>query len=76
MSHVKPGVARKAGIEEHVHHHGLRHTHAYELMMEGVSVAIIQQQLGHTSLATTDRYVSHLAPVDLISHMQQRDWSL
>jgi integrase len=45
-------------------------------MMEGVPVAIIQQQLGHTSLATTDRYVSHLAPVDLIAHMQQRDWSL
>ena len=27
---------------------------------------IIRQQLGHTSLVTTDRYVSHLAPVDLI----------
>jgi hypothetical protein len=52
------------------------HTHAYELMMEGVPVPIIQQQLGHTSLATTDRYVSHLAPVDLIAHMQHRDWSL
>ena len=56
--------------------HGLRHTHAYELMMEGLPVPIIQQQLGHTSLATADRYVSHLAPVDLISHMQKRDWSL
>jgi integrase len=44
--------------------------------MEGVPVAIIQRQLGHRSLATTDRDVSHLAPVDLISYMQQRDWSL
>ncbi len=44
--------------------------------MEGVPVPIIQQQLGHTSLATTDRYVSHLAPVNLISHMQQRDWTV
>ncbi len=71
-----PRLADKADIEKRVHPHGLRHTHAYELMMEGVPVPIIQQQLGHTSLATTDRYVSHLAPVDLISHMQQRDWSL
>jgi site-specific recombinase XerD len=71
-----PRLAEKAHVEKRVHPHGLRHTHAYELMMEGVPVPIIQQQLGHTSLATTDRYVSHLAPVDLISHMQQRDWSL
>jgi site-specific recombinase XerD len=71
-----PRLADKADIEKRVHPHGLRHTHAYELMTEGVPVPIIQQQLGHTSLATTDRYVSHLAPVDLISHMQQRDWSL
>jgi site-specific recombinase XerD len=70
-----PRLARKAAIEKRVHPHGLRHTHAYELMMEGVPVPIIQQQLGHSSLATTDRYVSHLAPVDLISHMQQRVWS-
>jgi site-specific recombinase XerD len=71
-----PRLAQKVNIEKRVHPHGLRHTHAYELMVEGVPVPIIQQQLGHTSLATTDRYVSHLAPVDLISHMQQRDWSL
>jgi site-specific recombinase XerD len=68
-----PRLARKAGIEKRVHPHGLRHTHAYELMMEGVPVPIIQQQLGHTSLATTDRYVSHLAPIDVILQMQRRN---
>jgi site-specific recombinase XerD len=73
---LMPRLAGRAHIEKRVHAHGLRHTHAYELMMEGVPVPVIQQQLGHTSLATTDRYVSHLAPVDLISHMQQRDWTL
>jgi len=73
---LMPRLANKAHIEKRVHPHGLRHTHAYELMMEGVPVRIIQQQLGHKSLATTDRYVSHLAPVDLITHMQQRDWTL
>lgn len=70
-----PRLARAAGIEKRVHPHGLRHTHAYELMMEGIPVPIIQQQLGHSSLATTDRYVAHLAPVDLITRMQERTWA-
>ncbi len=71
-----PRLADRAGIEKRVHPHGLRHTHAYELMMEGVPVPIIQHQLGHTSLATTDRYLRHIAPADVIDAMQQRDWSL
>ncbi len=35
-------LAAKAGIDKRVHPHGLRHTHAYELMMEGVPIPIIQ----------------------------------
>jgi integrase len=38
-------LATRAGIEKGVHPHGLRHTHACELMMAGVPVPIIQQQL-------------------------------
>jgi site-specific recombinase XerD len=52
-----PKVARQAGIGKRVHPHGLRHTHAYELMMEGVEMPIIQRQLGHVSLATTAVYL-------------------
>ncbi|MCA1737059.1 MAG: site-specific integrase [Actinobacteria bacterium] len=40
---VLPKLARQAGIGKRVHPHGLRHTHAYELMMEGVEMAIIQR---------------------------------
>ncbi len=79
LSYVRtllPRLARKACIEKRVHPHGLRHTHAFELMMEGVPIPIIQQQLGHSSLSTTDRYVSHLAPVDVIAEMKRREWSL
>lgn len=71
-----PRLAAKAGIEKRVHPHGLRHTMAYELMMEGVPVPIIQRQLGHASLATTDRYLAHLAPRDVVEAMQRRhEWS-
>ena len=68
-------VAGKAGIDKRVHPLGLRHTHSYELMMEGVPVPVIQQQLGHASLATTDRYLRHIAPKDVIEVMQRREWS-
>ena len=71
-----PRLAEKAGIEKRVHPHGLRHTHAYELMMEGVPVPVIQQQLGHASLATTDRYLRHIAPRDVVLTMRARQWEL
>lgn len=60
-------LARKAGIEKRVHPHGLRHTHAKELVDEGVSLPVIRDQLGHSSLAVTDRYLRHVAPADVIA---------
>jgi site-specific recombinase XerD len=66
----------KAGVEKRVHPHGLRHSMSYELMMEGVPVPIIQQQLGHTSLATTQRYLDHIAPKDLVETMQRREFEV
>ena len=66
--------ARKAGIAKRVHPHGLRHTHAYELMMEGQPVPLIQQQLGHIDLSMTQRYVSHLAPAVRLQALRAREW--
>ena len=70
-----PRLARRAEIEKRVHAHGLRHTHAYELMMEGIAMPIIQRQLGHKSLATTNTYLSHIAPKLVIETMGKREWS-
>jgi site-specific recombinase XerD len=69
-------LGEKAGIEKRVHPHGLRHTLAYELMWEGVPAPVIQKQLGHTSLATTQRYLDHLAPKDLVEAMQWREFEV
>ena len=41
--------AAKAGLEKRVHPHGLRHTHAAELVREGVPINVIRDQLGHSS---------------------------
>lgn len=66
--------ARRAGIERRVHPHGLRHTHAAELARERVPVHVIRKQLGHGSLATTERYIDHLRPGEVIEAMQAREW--
>jgi integrase/recombinase XerD len=60
-------IARRAGIDKRVHPHGLRHSHAAGLAAEGVPVNLIQRQLGHAHLATTDVYLSHVAPADVIA---------
>jgi site-specific recombinase XerD len=71
-----PRLARRAGIVKRVHAHGLRHTHAAELALEGKPMNLIQAQLGHSSLATTSRYLAHIAPAQLIEAMRARTWSL
>ena len=67
-------LAHRAGIEKRVHPHEFRHTHAYELMMEGIPMPIIQQQLRHGALAKTERYLSHIAPKQVIETMGKRVW--
>jgi integrase len=69
-------LAAKAGIEKRVHPHGLRHTHAAELAREGVPMNVIQAQLGHSSLATTSRYLAHVAPQHVVEAMKAREWEL
>jgi site-specific recombinase XerD len=69
-------LGERAGVEKRVHPHGLRHTMSFELMMEGVPVPIIQKQLGHASLATTERYLDYLAPRDLVETMQRREFEI
>jgi site-specific recombinase XerD len=67
-------LRRNAGIAKRVHAHGLRHTHAAQLRAEGVDIGIISKQLGHRSIATTARYLDHIAPYQVIQVMQRREW--
>jgi site-specific recombinase XerD len=69
-----PRLARKAGVAKRVHAHGLRHTCAFELAGEGMPPHLIQQHLGHSSLATTDRYLRHLGLQEVIDAGRKRDW--
>jgi hypothetical protein len=67
-------LAARAGIEKRVHPHGLRHSHAFELAGERVDLRVIQEQLGHTALATTARYVNHLNPLVRRELIRSRPW--
>jgi site-specific recombinase XerD len=69
-----PRLARRAGVEKRVHAHGLRHTHAAELAREGTPINIIRDDLGHTSLAITDRYLRDVAPQAVIDTLRARRW--
>jgi len=69
-----PRLAAKAGIVKRVHAQGLRHTHAAELAAEGLPAELIQAQLGHGSLASTDRYLKRIPPADRIGALQRRQW--
>src|SRR5215831_10019259 len=53
-------VCKRAGLRR-FGWHGLRHTFCSHLAMHGVSARAIQELAGHSSLATTERYM-HLSP--------------
>lgn len=53
-------VVRRAGIDKHVSPHSLRHTCAMNWLENDVPLVAIQKLLGHSSLAVTEKYLSHL----------------
>jgi integrase/recombinase XerD len=67
-------LAAPAGVDKRVHPHGFRHTHAVELVAEGVPVNVISRQLGHANSSVTARYLDHVAPAAVIETMQRRTW--
>jgi site-specific recombinase XerD len=65
-------IGAKAGLEKRVHPHGLRHSHAVDMANEGVAMPVIQQQLGHKRLSTTDIYLRGIAAADLAAMARAR----
>lgn len=66
---------KDAGIERHITPHMLRHTVATLLLRNGVDIRVVQEFLGHASIATTQRY-THITKDHLIKVLRERHPSL
>lgn len=65
-------LAKNAGIERRVHPHGLRHCFTVEMSRAGIEPRIIQAALGHSNISTTNTYIAHLEPLEVVNAMKRR----
>jgi len=64
VSKIFKEYIRKAGLNDKLHFHSLRHTFASWLVQDGVSLYEVQKLLGHSNISVTQVY-SHLQPEKL-----------
>lgn len=75
MSNIIAQFRRDAGIERHITPHMLRHTVATLLLRNGMDIRVVQEFLGHASIATTQRY-TYVAKEHLIGELKKRHPSI
>lgn len=71
LSTLFAATIRRAGFP-HVRFHDLRHTHATQLLRQGVHVKVVSERLGHSNIGITLDTYSHVLPgmqEDMVSRM-------
>lgn len=64
-SHIIKHLAEVAGIKKRISPHALRHTFAFSSYLYCRNLMAVSKLLGHSTIATTQRYVQHLDQLDL-----------
>jgi integrase/recombinase XerD len=67
-------LGKEAGIEKRMNPHSLRHSFAHDLLNENINLKHIQVSLGHSSIATTSKYLEKFNPKETIQTIQRRTW--
>jgi site-specific recombinase XerD len=75
ITNVIARLRREARIKRHVTPHMLRHTVATLLLRNGVDIRVVQEFLGHASIATTQRY-THVTKEHMVRVLRKRHPSL
>ncbi len=65
-------AAARAGVRRRFAPHQLRHAHAVEMSREGVSLLVIQRQLGHADLAITSVYLRGIDNTEIVHAVHER----
>jgi site-specific recombinase XerD len=65
-------TAWAAGVRRRFAPRQLRHAHAVEMSREGISLIVIQRQLGHADLAITSKYLRGIDSMEIIRAVHQR----
>jgi site-specific recombinase XerD len=65
-------LAVRAGVRRRFAPHQLRHAHAVEMAREGVSLNVIQRQLGHANLGITSIYLEGIDAGEIIETVHGR----
>ncbi|MCZ6588231.1 MAG: site-specific integrase [Alphaproteobacteria bacterium] len=72
--HFKAALER-AGIESTFTFHGLRHSFASRAIMEGASLMVVAEQLGHKDTRMVEKHYGHLSKRHVRETIQRTSWT-